>query len=148
MPRQLTDNQIDILQHYIIRLYSTSPSSIPTTLTTERISHFERSIDCDLRKVPMSRGGLVQHAKRSCYQAGFLWQDCLENVTPPQPTQWGWKRSEGKLVPSWQIEEAFDISTVISSCSCKINACKNCKCYKNKTACLPFCSCRRTCGNI
>ena len=95
----------------------------------------------------MSREGLIEHTKRSCYQAGYIWQECLDNVVQPEPTQWGWTKKEGKLVPRWKAVKTFDISSVTSTCSCKINSCKNCKCYKNEKACLPFCFCRRTCGN-
>ena len=128
------------------RLYSTNELS--ASLTEERLSNFERSGDNDLRKIPMSRPGLVEHTKRSCYQAGYLWRECIENVTLPDPVLWGWCRKNGKLVPKWQEGETVDILPVISTCTCKTKSCKNCKCAKVNIVCLPFCSCRRSCGNI
>ena len=46
LPHRVANYQINTLEYYIIILYSTNP----TTLTSERVSHFERSVDNDLRK--------------------------------------------------------------------------------------------------
>ena len=77
------DCHFEVLEYFVKRLYSTNELS--ASLTEERLSNFERSGDNDLRKIPMSRPGLVEHTKRSCYQAGYLWRECIGNVTLPDP---------------------------------------------------------------
>ena len=95
MPDNISKEQIDILEYYVKRLYSSNAKNENASLASERVSSFERSADNDLRKLPMPRPALVQHSKRSCYQAGFLWRECIANVTLPDSTLWGWSQ-DGK----------------------------------------------------
>ena len=76
-----------VLEYFVKKLYATSATA---SLARERASLFEQSTDNDLRNIPMSRHGLIiQHTKRSCLQAGYLWRECFENVVLLDPSSWG-----------------------------------------------------------
>ena len=45
------------------------------------IVSFFGSPDPKLRETVLSRNGLLKHIKRSAYQAGWLWRECLSNIT-------------------------------------------------------------------
>lgn len=147
-PSAITNQHLDVLEYFMIRLYNPGSREISSNLASERVFAIQRMLDNDLRKLPISRLGLVEHAKRSCYQAGYLWQESIENVYLPDPVLWGWTRHENRLVPRWQEGDTLPISGVILTCSCRTNGCKNCNCVKKGTVCLPFCFCRRSCSNI
>ena len=142
-PSTITNQHIDVLEYFIIRLYNPSSRDISSDLASERVFAIERMIDSDLRKLPISRLGLIEHAKRSCYQAGYLWQESIDNVHLPDPALWGWTRHENRLVPRWQEGD-----TAVFPCSCRNNGFKNCNCVKKGTVCLSFCFCRRSRSNI
>ena len=135
LPSEITEEQLSVLEYYLKRLYSTNNTKgMNNSLAKERVSCFERP-------------ALLHHTKRSSYQAGFLWMECVDNATIPDPTLWGWKRREGRLVPMWQDLEPMNINSVIATCICKVKLCQNCKCSKMEIPCLPSCGCRRSCEN-
>ena len=74
--------------------------------------------------------------------------ECVNNITIPDPTLWRWKRHENALVPRWQNLDSVDFERVSATFTCKVKLCQNCKCSKLKIACLPSCTCRRTCENV
>ena len=45
--------------------------------------------------------GLLQHTKRACLQAGWLWYEGLSNVNTQDPENWGWTFVDKKYVPKW-----------------------------------------------
>ena len=148
LPETIHDYQIDVLEYFLKKIYSPATTKLSESLAKERILKFECNPDNDLRKLPMSRPGLLQHVKRSCYQAGYIWRECNENIDLPDLTLWGWCRQEGNiLVPKWQDIPTIEIPPLIDTCSCKTGLCKTCKCSKAKFPCLPFCLCRRACSN-
>ena len=147
-PSEITDLQIDILEYYLKRLYSTSNRNINNSLALERVGCFERVADNGLRKVPMSHAALSERTKRAAYQAGLLGKECVDDLILPDPTLWRWKRHEDRLLPRWQCLDPIDIKPIIETCSCKVKQYKTCKCAKGNMPCLPSCNCRRSCTNI
>ena len=85
-PREVTTEQMENIERFICQLYGVAESSIGA----HRLSKFEKSVDDDLRKLPPSREALSQHVRRSCYQAGYLWQECQADLLLPEPKEWGW----------------------------------------------------------
>ena len=147
LPQTVSEHHVDVLEYYIKRLYSPNAREVSQSLAVDRLTHFQRSTDNDVRKLPMSRPALLEHTRRACFQAGYLWMECVRNVTLPDPTLWGWQRHEGSLIPKWQSDEPSDIGSVLSTCSCKTNICKTCSCAKENLPCIPGCNCRRSCQN-
>ena len=67
------------------------------------MKQFESSGENDLRKLPPSRSGLLQHAKRAALQAGYVWKECEKNTVVPDPRQWGYMDfDDTHLAPRWQ----------------------------------------------
>ena len=61
-----------------------------STLAAARYDSFNKSANNDLRSLPPSKDALHQHLLRACYQAGYLWQQSLEEIDIPDPGEWGW----------------------------------------------------------
>ena len=121
--------------------------SKPGSLAELRFTEFESKAVDNLRVLPPSRPGLIEHIKRSCYQAGWLWVLSYKKVTLPIPELFGWEKDgQGNFKPLWQRSHfKIDFMNVIKTCCCSKGTCKNCSCAKSKIQCLPFCSCRRRC---
>ena len=71
-----------ILEQFVIEIYSVSKSFKYTSLGEMRRQKFT-STDNNLRHLPPSRDVLLQHAKRACYQAGYLWRETISTVELP-----------------------------------------------------------------
>ena len=109
---------------------------------------FEHSTHSNLRLLPPSKVGLIEHAKRAAYEAGWVVYQCEENLELPDPQEWGWQRSEnGQFAPQWQkiVDPIDPIKVVTVTCMCVKAKCTNCACSKQVLDCLPFCKCQRTC---
>ena len=146
-PPLITDIGMNILEQFVIEIYSVSKSFKYTSLGEMRLQKFITSIDNNLCNLPPSCDALLQHAKRVCYQARYLWRETISNVELPDPTIWGWKRSiSGTLLPLWVAELcSIQIDTFIKTCECYKELCKNCKCSRSGLHCLTFCGCSRNC---
>ena len=90
-------------------------------------------MDSDLWKLPPSRRALEQHTRRACYQAGYVWQESVGDLTIPNPENWQWVFEGNMYQPPWQQEKCP--KTIESlTCSCHKGTCKNCKCSKSRLA--------------
>ena len=148
-PKEPTPGQIDTLEAFLLEVYY--PGVKTCGLNRERQKHFMRLADPNFRSIPVSRKGLVEHTKRACLQAGWLWREALSNVDRQDPTKWGWNKDDSKFVPKWQTVtgDDSDIYKVIQVCTnCKKALCKKCKCKKDNLKCLPYCGCQQRCSNI
>ena len=68
-----------VLEYYLVKLCSGNVSQ--SSLTAEQVSHFERGVHNDLRKIPLSPLGLREHITYNiCLQAGYSWEECIYNV--------------------------------------------------------------------
>ena len=144
-PTTVSSDQLDSIEKFVVEVYY--PDKKTAKLDLERKEHFTRLADPNLRNIPVSRG-LLEHTRRSCLQAGWLWREGKSNVAAQDPTNWGWTKSDGKFVPKWHtLDEDTDVLKVIQVCNCKKALCKKCKCTTNSMACLPFCACQQKCPN-
>ena len=142
-PEEITSDQMDKIEEFIRLLYSVSE----TSLGADRLKKFQKSTDDDLRKLPPSREALLQHTKRACYQAGYIWQECLEDLPLPDPKLWGWHFDEVQgLIPLWlSALSPVDIETFVTTCGCKTAKCDSCKCASAGLTCIRMCVCNRAC---
>ena len=46
---------------------------------------FKSLTDNDLRKLPPSTRALEQLTSGACYQAGYVWQESVSDLVPPEP---------------------------------------------------------------
>ena len=139
MPQIVSDEQINIIEKYVHFVYY--PHLVdPTDIVIERMRDFEFSTHNNLRLLPPSRIGLIQHIKRG------IRHQCMENVELPDPQHWGWMMVGGQYLPQWQeINEPIDANIVTAICSCIKEKCNNCQCSRQNLVCLTFCKCKRHC---
>ena len=148
-PLEITPSQLNVLENYILKLYYPSKRNLQS-LNIERMNHFSSLPSHNLRLIPFSRLGLVEHTKRTCLQVGFCWAEARVNVTIPDPKKWGLKEgTDVALIPSWEIRngEYLTVDDITFTCGCTVSPCKNCKCVRAGEKCLPFCKCQRNCDN-
>ena len=142
-PEVVTVEQMEKIEQFIFLLYGVSEGS----LAAHRLNKFQKSTDDDVRKLPPSREALSQHVKRSCYQAGYLWQESLSDLSLPEPTEWGWTYDAiNGYIPLWlSAFSSVDLEKFITTCTCITAKCKQCKCAKSELACIRMCRCDRKC---
>ena len=68
-PQSVSTDQLDIIEKYVCQVYY-GDSSEP--IDTKRMKDFEHSTHGNLRLLPPSRSGLMEHVKRSAYYAGWI----------------------------------------------------------------------------
>ena len=142
-PPEISSGHMNKIEEFIRLLYGVSEKS----LGGERLHKFKKSTDDDLRKLPPSRGALLQHTKRACFQAGYIWQECQADLCLPDPKLWGWVSDEEKgLTPRWLTDEsAACLDTFVTTCTCKTGKCEHCKCATAGISCIVMCGCNRVC---
>ena len=86
-PSDVTEADMNAIESFVMKMY-TKLSKI--SLTDLRIDMFKSLTDNDLRKLPPSRRALGQHTRRACYQAGYVWQESVGDLTLPNSENWGW----------------------------------------------------------
>ena len=94
MPRCVNDPQLDVLEKYVLFVYD---PNIKNTLGLDqyRMREFECSLHNNIRLIPPSKIGLLEHVKRAFCQGGWIWQHCINNTELPDPNQWGWESING-----------------------------------------------------
>ena len=101
-----------------------------------------------IENTPPTSAALLQHIKRTAFQAGHIWGQCLiTRPFVPSPGYWGWEKCSGELSFGPLFRKPLRPAT---SCSAKCKrACKrNCKCYKANLQCTSLCACDGQCyGN-
>ena len=146
-PNCITDQDMIAILDFMKSAYF-SPDDVNENLSSLRLKYFLHRCDDNFKKIAPSYSALCMHVKRACYQAGYLWAECLCDVSLPNPCEWGWMRdNEGHLAPQWLPESvSVDHGKLLVTCSCKTKKCKNCKCAKLCVACLPQCKCFGECS--
>ena len=85
---------------------------------------------------------LLQHVKRSIYQAGIWATSDDHQQNTPSPDTFGWKKEDGCWVPVWlTIPEVSRSCQELVKCSCKAQ-CLRCKCAKASLPCTDLCKCK------
>ena len=142
-PSEVTKEQMEKIQQFICQLYGLSERS----LGAHRLSKFQKSTDDDLKILPPSTEALSQHVRRSCYQAGYLWQECQSDLLLPDPKEWGWVYDEKQgFIPCWlSVLSSVDLEKFITTCTCKTGKCERCKCTIADMTCIRICGCNREC---
>ena len=138
---------MDILENYVKQLYYPSKKQF-LSINIERMNHFSSLPSHELKLIPLSRVGRIEHTKRVCFQAGWIWVESSENVSLPNAENWGRQRGpNNKLIPRWQIvnEHIPTVDDIIFVCTCIKSLCQNCKCSRKKANCLHFCKCQTNC---
>ena len=146
-PTMIMPEQVSILESYVLSVYYNKVMG-PVDIDFQRMHDFEHSVHSNLRLLPPSKLGLIEHIKRASYEAGWVVYQCKENVELPNPKLWVWKKTEsGQFEPKWQnIADPIDAEKVVTAtCSCVKAKCTSCQCSKQNLQCITFCKCQRLC---
>ena len=138
-PLDIQIDDFNALCNFVYEAYGlTKASSFKSRRTDQLI--FTPNIN--LRALVPSPSGILQHIKRACIQAGYLWKLCELEIVIPNPIEWGWKViPDGFFVPRWQDENVADLTGVLSLCTCVKGVCTSCSCSKAGVKCLIYCKC-------
>lgn len=71
--------------------------------------------------IPPTRDALLQHVKRTAYQAGHIWgQAHIASPLVPSPRHWGWITDSGEWRPLWTtLPEISKSCQELVKCGCK-----------------------------
>ena len=142
----VTDAQ-PLLQQFLVFVYLKNFETID--IDELRCNMFQNSSSKELRVLPPSKDALQLHVFRSAYQAGWIWGNSMSQLTPPLLESWGWRLHNGELKLRWKsFDTGSDLMKATTTCQCRTEKCKACKCAKSKIHCLKFCNCARKFGNI
>ena len=129
-----------MVSKYVYRVYGMNKKYL--SFKSQRVHQLITTPDVNLRMLVPSQSGILQHMRRACIQAGYLWKYCECELSIPSPKNWGWKlNSDSKYVPCWQEKPVFDIQSVLKTCSCTKGICSSCSCKKSGFNCLTYCKC-------
>ena len=141
-PKEVTSAHMERIVEYFQILYG-----FDSTFAADRLNKFRKSTDGDLRKLAPSKQALLQHTKRACFQAGYVWKESIEDLFLPSPTLWGWLFDEVHgFGPCWlSSNSSCDLDKFVTTCSCKTGKCERCKCATADLPCIRMCGCIRVC---
>ena len=97
-PTNITVDQATHLENYLLSVYYSHMTAI-SDLNFQRMQDFEYSAHSNLRFLPPSKAGHIEHIKRAAFEAGWVAYQCKENVDLPSPELWDWKLTKnGKFL--------------------------------------------------
>ena len=115
--------QVKVIEMFVLEVYY--PNSEAYSLDSERERHYIRLVDSNIRHLPVSLRDLIEHIKRACYKAWWLWQELVNSSIVQNPADWGWICKDGRFLPNWQI--CYDNVINVHTAKFKKAFCKRCK---------------------
>ena len=149
-PQDENENVLADIERFVVILYSRTCPEI--RINSARKYLFAKGTN-KLDKIPPTRAALYQHIRRVCYQASFVWGQCLiPNPVYPDPKDWGWHRDDlqDNWRPFWSsLPDASKACKELIRCGCNPNkGCRGlCKCCRSNLACTDLCACQGGCTN-
>ena len=148
-----------VICKFIKNLYGCKSTN--ESLDAFKLRLFKNSSKTNMRELPPTSRSLFLHVLRSCYQAGWIWSNTINQEPNPPLNEFGWIESENGLKIQWIDEDNFEETTpmllnlAIKTCSCQFQEtsdlskkCINCSCFKAGVKCLNQCKCSRSCQNV
>ena len=89
-PTNITVEQATHLEKYLLSVYYPHMTAI-SDLNFQRMQNFEYLTHSNLRFLPPSKAGRIEHIKRAAFEACWVAYQCKENVDLPSPELWDWK---------------------------------------------------------
>ena len=101
-PTDITVEKTTHHEKYLLSVYYPLMTGI-SDLNFQWMHDFENSVHSNLRFLPASKVGHIEHIKTAAFETGRVAYQCKGNVDLPSPKLWGWKlRKNGKFLPKWQ----------------------------------------------
>ena len=144
-PIYISDFCLARLQRFVIMLYDCNCHYEAVNVACKKLfANKGKTID----NIPPTLDALTQHLRRTVYQAGYIWSQCLSTRPKlPSPSDWGWQMVDGSWRPLWMtIPDAASCCPELKRCGCKTGCMtKRCKCVKDNIPCTALCSCDGEC---
>ena len=87
-PHEIRDDWLPLIERFVVLLYDRT--SRATTVNQARKEMFTRK-GRKFNAIPPTRDAVVQHVKRTAFQAGHIWgQSRVPSPSIPSPQEWGW----------------------------------------------------------
>lgn len=144
-PGDVSDEALSILERFVILLYDRSSNE-------ERVNEARKVLFTqkgrEIEMIPPTQAALIQHTKRTIYQAGHVWNQCMViNPELPQPSDWGYEMSlYGEWKPFWtELPEAAKVCYELKKCGCKTGCQRRCTCKGLNLKCTALCLCNGQC---
>ena len=139
-PDTPSSDDIAVIESFVISLYSVSCTLTDVNKARQQI--FAQS-SRTFEYLPPTKAALEEHMKRTTHQAGYVWgQSIIAKQVLPNPSLWGWVKSETGWVPFWTaLPRAAKAMNVLISCGCTTW----CSCYKKGIVCTALCKCSGHC---
>ena len=99
MPETLSFANVDIIEKYVLFVYYGNIGN-SVNINEKRMNDFEHSTHSNLRLLPPSRLGRIEHIKRAAFAAGWIGYQCVKDIALPDPSEWGWI-DQGGYRPVW-----------------------------------------------
>ena len=116
---------IESRRFQVIERYATQVNNIMTTSCVNELrpDMFTSKVPL-MENLPPTKEALLQHTKRSHFQAS-IWSKCLQTVqNVPSPDTHGWKLCNDKWIPRWSNSmEASKVCKELLQCHCKALYC-------------------------
>ena len=131
----------NVFEKFVITMYD--KNSTMDKVDEARLDLFtqkQRSYDA----IPPTSAALIQHVKRSAYQAGCIWgQATVCKMQTESPANWGWQK-DGEV---WQVfwttlPPIAQSCQQLTKCGCKTECRGRCKCYRFSLKCTQLCACK------
>ena len=145
--QQIVEDIMPQIERFVVLLYDkTSECSTVNEARKDLFTRKGRSIE----SIPPTSAALLQHVKRSAYQAGHQWgQSLLPSPSRPCPSDWGWIKGPSQTwEPYWtHLPPASKICRELLKCGCNPDrGCRGqCKCVWANMACTALCKCGGGC---
>ena len=143
-PETPSSDDIAVTESFVISLYSIYCTLTDVNQARQQI--FAQS-SCTFEYLPPTEAALVEHIKRTTYQAGYVWgQYVIAEQVLPSPSLCGWVKSETGWVPFWTaLPRAAKAIHELIFCGCTTSCTGRCSCYKKGIVCTARCSCSGHC---
>ncbi|XP_071135420.1 uncharacterized protein [Mytilus edulis] len=134
-----------LIERFVILMYDRTNIS---EKVNEARKHLFAQKGRSIEGIPPTQSALFQHTKRSIYQGGIVWGECLK-LEPqlPSPNAFGWiKDKSDQWQPFWSdISEASSSCQELIHCGCKRGCRGRCKCGQTALPCTALCACGGEC---
>ena len=132
------------MMYDVVLMYFSQRTST-TGSTSEARKHLFAKKGRTTVAIPPTSDALLQHVKRSAYQAGHVWaQSLIQNANLPSPSEYGWVRNESQWQPFWMtLSEVSKDCSLLARCGCNPKkGCRSaCKCIKSSLPCTTLSKC-------
>lgn len=135
----IENHHLNLLSRFVTLTYDKTSDTVDINQARKELFIKGRAMD----RLPPTFNALLEHTKRACLQAGFIWGQSLKaNLEYLNFENWGWKKENGVWTPFWStIKETAASVKELTKCSCRSCVTVRCLCRKSGLPCTGLCKC-------